>query len=620
MPALIDYIIKLSICLAAVYIFYRLLLRPLTFYNCNRWYLLGYTIISFIIPLVNIMPQLQKRKTVATNEWLQYFPVINYKPQQRSLIESLTVWDWVLVLLLLVSLVLLVRLAVRLISFQRMKKRAQLLSDNEPKLYHLNEDIAPFSFGNAIFINKEAHSDAELQEIIRHEFVHVRQKHTVDVLWAELLCIVNWYNPFAWLLRHAMRQNLEFIADNSVVTNGLNKKQYQYLLLKVMGNTQFAFVNNFNLSSLKKRIIMMNTIKTAKVHLLKFMFLLPLIAVLLLAFRKEINSENKKPVAVKQIVNDTVPPYSVIASTADFDKNDKRKDLVVEKITLNEWNKNKDFYEKKYGKAPATLTNEKGKNFDHIYVMKPSKPIDPQNPPLIVIDGKVQEDSKALEVMNPDAIESISVLKDASATALYGIKGANGVILINTKAVTRGLLQNKLAQDKDSLANSKWISDSLKGKVAGIRITKSAGPETDAPKDGSKQNSISLRGLKTGENLLYIIEGKEMLPADFEKISQLDIESINVLKGGHGQNLYGEKGKNGVIEIKLKKAATIKAEAGPKEIVFVGSAQNSSSAAKTNVRLGNAKPATENEIIVTGKKANTQTLDTLYFTPTKSKK
>jgi beta-lactamase regulating signal transducer with metallopeptidase domain len=79
-------------------------------------------------------------------------------------------------------------------------------------------DIIPFSFGNSIFINKQLHSLDELREIVRHEFVHVKQKHSMDILWSELLCIACWYNPFSWLLKRSIRQNLEFIADSKVLT------------------------------------------------------------------------------------------------------------------------------------------------------------------------------------------------------------------------------------------------------------------------------------------------------------------------------------------------------------------------------------------------------------------
>lgn len=199
------------------------------------------------------------------------------------------------------SLILLARFLIMFCSFLRIKRKAQLISDDRTRIYQLDEDMRPFSFGNAIFINTELHSGEELEEIIRHEFVHVKQKHTLDIIWSELLCILLWFNPFVWLLRKSIKQNLEFLADKQVLQNGMDKKEYQYLLLKVMGNKQFAFTNHFNFSSLKNRIAMMNTLRSARVHLAKFLFLLPVVAVLLLAFRKEVLREvKKKPGALPQ--------------------------------------------------------------------------------------------------------------------------------------------------------------------------------------------------------------------------------------------------------------------------------------------------------------------------------
>ena len=136
-----------------------------------------------------------------------------------------------------------------------MRRKANILSVDGMKLYQVHQNIIPFSFGNSIFINRELHTEDELQEIIRHEFVHVKQKHTLDIIWSEWLCIINWYNPFAWLLKTAIRQNLEFIADNKVLQNGVDRKHYQYLLLKVIGNSHFSLASKFNFSSLKNNVI-----------------------------------------------------------------------------------------------------------------------------------------------------------------------------------------------------------------------------------------------------------------------------------------------------------------------------------------------------------------------------
>src|SRR5438067_2739132 len=101
-----------------------------------------------------------------------------------------------------------------------------------------------------------------------------------------------------------MRQNLEFIADQQVLQTGLDRKQYQYLLLKVTGVNAFSIASNFNFSSLKKRIAMMNKTKSAKVHLIRFLFILPLLVVILLAFR---NTRQQQRPVLRAMVTDTVP-------------------------------------------------------------------------------------------------------------------------------------------------------------------------------------------------------------------------------------------------------------------------------------------------------------------------
>ena len=161
-----------------------------------------------------------------------------------------------------------------------------------------------------------------MQEIIQHEIVHVKQKHSIDIIWSEILCLFNWFNPFAWLIRKAIRQNLEFIADNKVLDNGVDRKQYQYLLLKVIGSNRFSIAQKFNFSSLKKRIAMMNKLKSTKINLLRFLFVLPLIAVILVSFRNKIGDTMKKnsndDINVPQAMTDTIPLAKVFTDKNYF--------------------------------------------------------------------------------------------------------------------------------------------------------------------------------------------------------------------------------------------------------------------------------------------------------------
>ena len=186
------------------------------------------------------------------------------------------------------------------------------------QLYETNAVVSPFSFGNAIYFNRLLHTEDELQRIIQHEFVHVKQKHTIDLLTAELLCVINWFNPFAWAIRYSIRQNLEFIADNKVIANGIDKKEYQYLLLKVTGVPQYSITGNFNFSNLKKRIAMMNKMKTARLHLAKFLFIVPLLVIMLLAFRskrEQGNINDDKKIQIAGLVVDVVTLEPVTGAT-----------------------------------------------------------------------------------------------------------------------------------------------------------------------------------------------------------------------------------------------------------------------------------------------------------------
>ena len=387
MPFQYLYLLKLSVSIAIVYLFYYFVLRRLTFHNWKRFYLLCYTLVSFLIPFINIMPILEKIK-IARNGMVQLIPAVGnfqatapFENLHETFAESIN-WsarDWTLFILLTGMFILLTRLGLQLLSFKSMMKKARFISDNDVKLYEVDQSIIPFSFGKSIFINSKLHPANELQEIIRHEFVHIRQLHTIDIIWSELLCIVNWFNPFAWLIRKTIRENLEFIADDKVLQAGIDRKQYQYLLLKVTGSNHLSIASQFNFSSLKKRIAMMNKMKSARAHLIKFLFVLPIIAVLLVAFRNKSdksgqNKESFHEAELKQqpanILHspDTVPGtdnyiIEVIVrqkkgSPTIVVVKDKKTKKELKRMTLVEWDKNKEQHERLYGPVDGVVEDK----------------------------------------------------------------------------------------------------------------------------------------------------------------------------------------------------------------------------------------------------------------------
>jgi hypothetical protein len=396
MQDILQYIVKWSVAMCAVYVFYRFVLRPLTFYQWNRHYLVAYSIVALFIPFINLYTYVPEQQ-LQQNQLVKFIPVINIGQQQAVSTTNLNPWLIGGILMLAGSLFLLARLVIQWISLSRIRRNATRIYHPEAKVYHVDENVIPFSFGDAIYVNTSLHTEQELNDIILHEFVHVRQKHSFDIIWSEILCILNWYNPFAWLIRHAIRQNLEFIADQAVLNNGLDKKTYQYHLLKVIGSSQYSIANNFNFSSLKKRIAMMNRLKSARVHLVKFLFVLPLLAVMLVAFRnnkgwyQDIKTDTIKkpdPSALRKMKDVMRQGYQLVPLNEFYRQNSIVKEVAWssdEEIVIYLKNGTREAYDSESAEAMKKLASVYG-GIPAVFPLTPSlvqpdKPVPPPGEP-----------------------------------------------------------------------------------------------------------------------------------------------------------------------------------------------------------------------------------------------
>jgi len=167
----------------------------------------------------------------------------------------------------------------------------RLYRDSKPGQVHnypvrlVNGDVSPFSFWRSIYVNPEKLSGHDLEKVLEHEHIHVSQWHTLDILLAELSTVFYWFNPGIWLMKKAVRENIEFITDRRILQKGADSKQYQYSLLTVsMAGTSNTLVNNFNISTIKKRIIMMNAKRSSRISLGRYLFVAPAVVILLLVF------------------------------------------------------------------------------------------------------------------------------------------------------------------------------------------------------------------------------------------------------------------------------------------------------------------------------------------------
>ncbi|HEY0680607.1 MAG TPA: M56 family metallopeptidase [Chitinophagaceae bacterium] len=420
MHDLFQYLLKLSIALGVVFIFYRLVLRPLTFYQWNRRYLILYPVAAFFIPFINLYKYVPEAELQET-KLVKFIPVIQLNAEVTATAPANTFNPLLPVVILLAvgSVILLIRLIIQWYSLRRIRKNAVQLYHPDVDVFHVDEHVIPFSFGKSIYLNTSLHNEAELHDIILHEFVHVKQKHSFDILLSEILCVLNWYNPFAWLIRHAIRQNLEFIADQAVLNNGLDRKTYQYHLLKVIGSSQYSIANNFNFSSLKKRIAMMNRIKSARLHLVKFLFVLPLLAVLLVAFRNndgwyknagtDTIPERKNLLSGQLIPGDELFEVPVISLKEFYKRNPAVKEV--------SWSDNDEIIlYKKNGKREVYLLNNKDeiRKFEAMYgsipavippppappsPSAPTSPIEVTGVPIPTEPGEVEEEISEIPVI-----------------------------------------------------------------------------------------------------------------------------------------------------------------------------------------------------------------------------
>jgi len=285
MPALFVFLLKVNVALLLFCAGYYLVLRHLTFYTLNRIYLVAAILFATVYPKINLSDFLQHHQQIAKPVQVVIF---NWQAPAKALVRPIAkpdYWLWAEVALWAGVALLAIRLLIQFYSLYRLYR-----SSTAAKIYNhdvriINGNSGPFSFWKSIFINPANHAPAELHSILLHEQVHVSELHTLDVLLAELSTVFYWFNPGVWLMKKAVRENIEFITDRKILNNGADSKQYQYSLVNVSFSAgPQGIVNHFNISTIKKRIIMMNAKRSSKYNLTRYAFLVPAVVALLLIF------------------------------------------------------------------------------------------------------------------------------------------------------------------------------------------------------------------------------------------------------------------------------------------------------------------------------------------------
>ena len=561
------YILKSGVCLSLFYLFYRLLLSKETFYRFNRIALLGILVFSLLLPLIEVTkaPQNEINQAVLTIEQLLVMAENHQETQVTTVVEGDDLVDtwrspvhWIEIVLLfyIAGIFFLVCRNVyslfRLVRLMNTAQRRQI--DKHTVLLVHDRNVAPFSWMKFVVISR---TDLEEngREILIHECAHIRKHHSWDLLIADICIFFQWFNPGAWLLKQELQNIHEYEADEAVINEGINARDYQLLLIKkAVGTRLYSMANSFNHSKLKKRITMMLKEKSNPWARLKYLYVLPLAAIAVTAFaRPEISEKADEISAVK--VNDlaAIVEAKVEEITKDVSNiisGDSLKKLVVTGDSILKEKGTISIYGEK-GKDGVLATKLLPDEDNHFKITKTQAKIKPgmntsvdksklmgthiggistvdlrDKDVLVIIDGK-ESSRTVVDALDPSRIESISILDGKEATDIYGDKAKNGAMVIQLHSTAEQILQNKY-------------------KIDAISKTR-----LDALNRGSKNWGVTFHSVSGKKPLVYI-DGKEAVGEEaLSSVSPERIKSISVMKDKAAVEVYGERGKDGVVLVDL---------------------------------------------------------------------
>ncbi|WP_091815447.1 M56 family metallopeptidase [Prevotella communis] len=385
MMEFLTYDLKVAALLAVFYMFYRLLLSRETFHCVNRIVLLTTAVASFILPLCVIT--LHKTVVIELTETHVDFEGMTMMIEEA---EQQPFWQTAAVIAFFIGMV--ATLGYTLSNVLRvwlLISRSQQHPQSDGTVICVTSfDVSPFSWMHYIVLSQ---SDYEAQDasILAHERGHIRRHHSLDLLLVDTLTALQWFNPAMWMLRQDLRAIHEYEADAAVLSQGINMRQYQYLLIqKAVSHCGYSVANGISHSTLKNRINMMLHKNSSRASLLKLLALVPIVGIAL-AMQAE-----------------TVNDYVYTEKTQTPQKKVVKKGKANAQIKMG----NKTIQVKKTEKIASGKTKE----------------------PLIMIDGK-RSTKAEMDALDEKRIDHINVLKGKAATEIYGAEGKNGVIEIKTK-------------------------------------------------------------------------------------------------------------------------------------------------------------------------------------------
>jgi len=556
--------------------YYWLVLRDNKFHQYNRFYLLTIAALSWIVPLIKIH---WNETNFSEDTNIYYF--LSAVAENNTEIESSFKLNWYNIswqngLKLLYAggvLFLLTGFFVSLFRIYQLFKLNKVKTLGDIDLVITNAKGTPYSFFRYIFWNEAIDlSSATGQQILQHEITHVKEKHSFDKIFMQLILIAGWFNPFFWLIKKELHMIHEFIADKKSVDNGDTASLAQMLLAAAYPQHQFNLTNPFFFSPIKRRIAMLTQHQNPRFSYLRRLVVLPLLAItiVLVAFR---NTETTQPISVETVMENIYQDISgkPVASVAPLNMTFKNTYTIV--INAGHGGADKGGVGVDGKSTEASLTLELANTIKSLN----------QNSQLNLVFTRSADESQSVAEIaaiankaNPDLFVSLhynsSKNNQLSGTEIYI---ANPV---KTNSYNSHLqFANQLANDLDDL---KMPFKGIKSKQEGVYVLQNVNCPSVLVEAGYLSNQVDLEKIKSPQfreqlavailngiqkyilakesgklinpDPLYLINGKIVNKSDFNNIDPRSIQSIEVLKANKALEAFGNDGKNGVIKITLK--------------------------------------------------------------------
>lgn len=411
MNNLLYYGLQVIAASGMLYGYYHFFLRNKKFHQYNRFYLLAALLISIIVPFIDIPVYFTHEQKDSSVLWQALGNITSGDTvlvPESGHSSSPSVVLMICYGYIFLTVIALARVLLSLNKIRKLKNTNPGEKIDDILFIPTAEQGTPFSFFNLLFWNKEIELDSSKgEQVFRHELFHIRHYHSMDVLFAELVTVFGWINPFFHIIKKEIKAIHEFLADQYAVTP-TREWEYAELLLMQTLQTRQSLVNPFFHNQIKRRIAMITLSQQPKHRYFRKIMVLPLLALVLALFA--FSYKNRQEIKIiEQPVAKIDRPENLLLKIIPADT--PKVKITAGKQVLEV---------RKTAEKPTGLFIEK-------------KIADPE--PLVVINNVIQKEklTASLRNMDPNAIESVTILKDSKAVALYGKDATNGVIVINTK-------------------------------------------------------------------------------------------------------------------------------------------------------------------------------------------